>query len=108
MLICVNNTSICAFDLCFWSRDGYRYYRRYRLQKKLQSTMEEKQMSRNKMDAINFSKIFDMFGADAARDTLKDVNSGRVRESTIEKYLYIDETKEEYAARLRAEYSDLE
>ncbi len=50
--------------------------------------MEEKQMAKNKMDLINFSKIFDMFGEDAARDTLEDVNSGRVRESTIEKYLY--------------------
>lgn len=45
-------------------------------------------MAKNKMDLINFSKIFDMFGEDAARDTLEDVNSGRVRESTIEKYLY--------------------
>ena len=60
------------------------------------------------MDLINFSKIFDMFGEEAARDTLADVNSGRVRESTIEKYLYTDETKEEYAARLRAEYANWE
>lgn len=65
-------------------------------------------MAKNKMDLINFSKIFDMFGEDAARDTLEDVNSGRVRESTIEKYLYTDETKAEYAARLRAEYADLD
>lgn len=65
-------------------------------------------MAKNKMDLINFSKIFDMFGEEAARDTLEDVNSGRVRESTIEKYLYTDETKEEYAARLRAEYADLD
>ena len=43
-----------------------------------------------------------------AASTLNDVNSGRVRESTIEKYLYTDETKEEYAARLRAEYANLE
>ena len=63
-------------------------------------------MGKNKMDLINFSKILDMFGEDAARDTLEDVNSGRFRESTIEKYLYTDESKEEYAARLRAEYSD--
>jgi len=65
-------------------------------------------MGKNKMDLINFSKIFDMFGEEAARDTLEDVNSGRVRESTIEKYLYTDETKEEYTARLRAEYADLD
>ncbi len=65
-------------------------------------------MGKNKMDLINFSKIFDMFGEEAARDTLEDVNSGGVRESTIEKYLYTDETKEEYTARLRAEYADLD
>lgn len=65
-------------------------------------------MGKNKMDLINFSKIFDMFGEEAARDTLEDVNSGIVRESTIEKYLYTDETKEEYTARLRAEYADLD
>lgn len=65
-------------------------------------------MGRNKMDIINFSKIYDMFGEKAARDTLKDVNSGRVRESVIEKYLYTDETKEEYTSRLRAEYADFE
>ena len=63
-------------------------------------------MGKNKMDLINFSKIFDMFGEQAAQDTLNDVNSGRIRESTIEKYLYTDETKEEYTARLRAEYAD--
>ena len=61
----------------------------------------------NKMDLINFSKIFDMFGEEAAKDTLKDVNDGKIRESTLEKYLYTDETKEEYAERLRKEYSDL-
>lgn len=49
-----------------------------------------------------------MFGEEAARDTLKDINSGRVRESTIEKYLYTDETKEEYTARLQTEYADLD
>ena len=65
-------------------------------------------MGRNKMDIINFSKIYDMFGEEAVHDTLEDVNSGRVRESVIEKYLYTDETKEEYTARLRAEYADLE
>lgn len=63
-------------------------------------------MGKNKLDLINFSKIYDMFGEEAARDTLKDVNEGRVSESTLEKYLYTDETKEEYAKRLRSEYSD--
>ena len=65
-------------------------------------------MGKNKMDIINFSKIYDMFGEDAAKDTLKDVNEGRIRESTLEKYLYTDETKEEYTARLRAEYADFD
>lgn len=61
-------------------------------------------MTKNKLDLINFCKIFDMFGEEAAKDTLNDVNSGRVRESTIEKYLYTDETKEEYEKRLKDEY----
>lgn len=61
-------------------------------------------MSKNKLDLINFCKIFDMFGEDVAKDALDDVNSGRVRESTIEKYLYTDETKEEYEKRLKDEY----
>lgn len=60
-------------------------------------------MTKNKLDLINFCKIFDMFGEDVARDTLEDVNEGRVRESTIEKYLYDDETKEEYAECLKRE-----
>ena len=61
-------------------------------------------MGKNKLDLINFSKIFYMFGEQAAKDTLADVNAGRVKESTIEKYLYTDETKEEYTKRLRDEY----
>lgn len=61
-------------------------------------------MSKNKLDAINFCKIFDMFGEEAAKDTLEDVNAGRIRESTVEKYLYTDESKEEYAKRLKDEY----
>lgn len=65
-------------------------------------------MKKNSLDIINFSKIYDMFGEEAARDTLEDVNSGKIRESTLEKYLYTDETKEEYTARLRAEYADFE
>ena len=60
-------------------------------------------MGKNKLDAINFSKIFDLFGKEAAEDTLSDVNEGRISESTIEKYLYTDETKEEYAERLKNE-----
>lgn len=60
-------------------------------------------MGKNKLDAVNFCKLLDTFGEEAAKDTLKDVNEGKIRESTIEKYLYTDETKEEYAERLRNE-----
>lgn len=61
-------------------------------------------MGKNKLDAVNFCRIFDLFGEEAARDTLNDVNEGRIRESTLEKYLYDDnETKEQYAERLKRE-----
>lgn len=50
-------------------------------------------MGINKMGIINFSKINDMFGEKTARDSLENVNAGRIRESTLEKYLYTDETK---------------
>ena len=61
-------------------------------------------MVKNKLDPVNFCKIYDMFGEEVARDTLKDVNEGRIRESTLEKYLYDDsETKEQYAERLKRE-----
>lgn len=65
-------------------------------------------MGKNKMDITNFCKLFDMFGEEAARDTLNDVNEGRVSEKTIEKYLYKDETKAEYEERLKAEYAECE
>ncbi|MBQ3427500.1 MAG: hypothetical protein IJH37_10235 [Clostridia bacterium] len=65
-------------------------------------------MKKNKLDATSFCKFFDMFGEEAARDTLKDVNEGRVRASTIEKHLYTDETKEEYSKRLKERYKDFE
>ena len=61
-------------------------------------------MGKKKLDAVNFCRILDMFGEEAARQTLEDVNAGRCRESTIEKYLYDDsETKEQYAERLKNE-----
>lgn len=65
-------------------------------------------MNKNKMDLINYCKIYDMFGEKAAQDTLNDVNEGRINEATLEKYLYEDESKNEYTARLKAEYKDLE
>lgn len=63
-------------------------------------------MSKNKLDVINFCKIFDLFGEEAALDMLNDVNEGKISEATVEKYLYRDETKEEYRTRLRAEYAE--
>lgn len=61
-------------------------------------------MGKNKLDAVNFCRILDLFGEVAAKDALKDVNEGRVRESTLEKYLYDEsETKEQYAERLKNE-----
>lgn len=65
-------------------------------------------MEKNKLDIINFSKIYDMFVEAATRDTLNDVNEERVRESTLDKYLYTDETKDEYAVRLKKEHGDFE
>ena len=61
-------------------------------------------MSKNKLDAVNFCKLFDLFGEEAARDTLKYVNDGKISEKTLEKYLYDDkETKAQYAERLKRE-----
>lgn len=61
-------------------------------------------MSKNKLDSVNFCKILEMFGEETAKDTLNDVNEGRVEENTIEKYLYeASETKEQYAERLKHE-----
>ncbi len=60
-------------------------------------------MGKNKLDAVTYCKLVDMFGEDVARDTLNDVNKGKVRASTVEKYLYTDETKEEYSKRIKNE-----
>ena len=65
-------------------------------------------MGKNKLDAVTFSKLYDEFGEEAAKDTLSDVNEGKIRAETLEKYLYTDETKEEYSQRLKEEYKDLE
>ena len=62
----------------------------------------------NKLDATTYSKLYDDFGPEAAAETLADVNEGRIRAETLEKYLYTDETKEEYSARLKAEWADVE
>lgn len=65
-------------------------------------------MSKNKMDATTFSYIYDKFGEEAAVETLEDVNAGKISSETLEKYLYSEESKEEYSARLKEEYSDWE
>ena len=65
-------------------------------------------MGRNKIDATTFSKLYDDFGEEAERETLADVNEGRISAETLEKYLYSDETKEEYSARLKAEWADVD
>lgn len=61
---------------------------------------------KNKLDVITFCKLLDMFGEEAAKDTLKDANDGKISANTIDKYLFIDESKEEYTKRLQDEYSD--
>lgn len=60
-------------------------------------------MAKNKLDGVTFNKLMDEFGEDAAAETLNDVNAGKIRAETVEKYLYTDETKEGYAERLRSE-----
>ena len=55
-----------------------------------------------------YSKLYDDFGEEAANQTLADVQDGRISVNTLEKYLYTDETKEEYSARLKEEYKDFE
>lgn len=65
-------------------------------------------MGRNKIDATTFSKLYDDFGEEAARETLADVNEGRISAEALEKYLYSDETKEEYSTRLKAEWADVD
>ena len=53
-----------------------------------------------------FSKLYDDFGEEAANQTLADVQDGKISVNTLEKYLYTDESKEEYSARLKEEYED--
>lgn len=65
-------------------------------------------MSKNKIDAVTFCKLFDEFGEEAAKQTLDDVNAGKCSAETLEKYLYTDETKEEYSNRLRKEYENFD
>lgn len=61
---------------------------------------------KNKLDAVTFSYLYDSFGEEAAKQTLEDINSGKCSAETLEKYLYTDESKEEYSKRLKEEFSD--
>ena len=61
-----------------------------------------------KMPIELFSKIFDMFGEKVAQETLADVQDGKISVKTLEKYIFDDESKEEYMTRLRKEYEDFE
>lgn len=40
-----------------------------------------------KMSSETYDKLVDMFGEEAANDTLADVQDGKIREETIIKYL---------------------
>ncbi|MGN0735350.1 MAG: hypothetical protein ACI4LP_05955 [Anaerovoracaceae bacterium] len=40
-----------------------------------------------KMSIDLFAKLYDMFGQEAAEDTLDDVQQGKIKEETIWKYL---------------------
>ena len=39
------------------------------------------------LPAEDYSRIYDEFGEDAANDTLKDVQDGKISVKTLEKYL---------------------
>lgn len=59
-------------------------------------------MGKNKLPVLDFLKIWELFGIDAAKETLDDCNSGRVKASTITKYLYDkNETREQFAERIK-------
>lgn len=60
----------------------------------------------NKLDVITFSKLLDVFGEKAAKDTLRDANNGKISSETVDKYLFTDESKEDYTKRLQEEYKD--
>lgn len=60
-------------------------------------------MGKNKLPALDYLKLFELFGEEAADETLDDVNSGRISAETIQKYLYTDETREEFSERVKNE-----
>jgi len=47
------------------------------------------------LPAEDYSYIYDKFGADAADETLDDVQEGKISVKTLEKYLYNDDKDDE-------------
>lgn len=65
-------------------------------------------MGKNKLDATSYSKLYDDYGVQVADAVLRSVNSGHVSAEEVESKIYQDESKEEYSAWLKEEYSGLE
>lgn len=61
-----------------------------------------------KLDCINFCKIFDVYGEQAAHDAYYGVLDGSLDESELENSIYVDESKEHYRNRIRSEYQRYE
>ena len=61
-----------------------------------------------KLDIINYSRVFDLFGEQAANDAFYGVQDGSIDESELEARIYDDESKEDYRARIRREYQEYE
>ena len=72
--------------------------------------LEEEMVKRgqNKLDATSFSKLYDDYGVDVANAVLYSVNTGHVTAEEVERKIYEDESKEDYSARLKAEWADEE
>ena len=61
-----------------------------------------------KLDIINYSRVFDLFGEQAAKDAFYGVQDGSIDESELESRIYDDESKEDYRTRIRREYQEYE
>ena len=62
---------------------------------------------KNILSLLAFARLYDLFGEQAAKDILKDVNDGKVSAEVIEKYIFSDISKEEYSKQLKEEYKGL-
>ena len=60
-------------------------------------------ISNNKLDVVTFAKLFDSFGELKAGEILNDVNEGRATAESVENELFTNESKDQYAQRLRDE-----